>query len=343
MRNLIHIFLFFSLSLVLHGCIDLAADCSNIPGKYYDIDDSTFNHYVELYKDGTFLHYCKREGHEYSHTGKWWEGRKNCMIELDGWEIYGQPLLRQLDGFNNAEFGSGMGNLMFWPTRKFLRIHPDGTNGFVKEKYAKDYFEEEEEERIADSIYWATKDTLFYNTGEIEAIGKLVKRQKYTQEGKVDVLHREGEWKEYYKNGQLKAIGVGGDNKKYGKKRGIWKFYDEKGNIDSLGGYTGGLSIGPWEYYHKNGKLREIGVYIYISGKYYKRDDWKVYNKEGKLIKVKKYPIREHSIDSLYRVEGYKPEFIEKNVKERIEYADEYYKEYKALKVKQDSIATLEK
>lgn len=326
------------LSYSLQSCLDLAADCSNIPGKYYDVEDSRMNHYVELFKDGTFLHYCKKEGKEYSHSGKWWRDQKHCAVGVDNWVIYGLPMLRQLNGFNGVKFGSGIGNMSFAPTKRFLRIDLDGTEGFVKEKYAKDYYEEEERERVRDSIYWATKDTLFYGTGEVKAIGKLVEVSKHVNDSVYFLKEKKGEWKWFYKNGVIKSIGRGGDSHKYN----IWKYYDKQGNLDSLGAYTENAKIGPWEYYHKNGQLRETGVYIYVyeTGVYLKRGDWPLYDQQGKLIRIMKYPSREFSLDSLYRQRGFKPEFIENDVKQRIEHADEYYNMYKK-EIKKKSLQVL--
>ncbi len=69
-------------------------------------------------------------------------------------------------------------------------------------------------------------------------------------------LEKIGEWKFYYKNGQLKSIGkYGKDSWKedYGKKIGKWQEYHENSQLKSSGKYQNGIKTGKWKYYDSNG------------------------------------------------------------------------------------------
>jgi antitoxin component YwqK of YwqJK toxin-antitoxin module len=62
---------------------------------------------------------------------------------------------------------------------------------------------------------------------------------------------RDGYWKEYYDNGNLRAEGTYAKDKKTGK----WKFYYNTGNVEQEGVYREGKPDGPWFWFYESGKL----------------------------------------------------------------------------------------
>ncbi|MGL5356884.1 MAG: toxin-antitoxin system YwqK family antitoxin [Cetobacterium sp.] len=98
-----------------------------------------------------------------------------------------------------------------------------------------------------------------------EVIGKYIKGEK------------EGTWKIYYENGNLKSVAkydngvligkfksyymnkeleVEGEYKN-GKKEGEWIYYYQNGEQESSGKYENDKKIKKWKYFNTNGKLRE--------------------------------------------------------------------------------------
>jgi antitoxin component YwqK of YwqJK toxin-antitoxin module len=65
---------------------------------------------------------------------------------------------------------------------------------------------------------------------------------------------KNGEWKEYYENGQLKIVGFYKD----GKQEGEWKEYHENGQLKSVGSFKNGRQEGEWKAYDENGQLKVI-------------------------------------------------------------------------------------
>jgi uncharacterized protein len=63
---------------------------------------------------------------------------------------------------------------------------------------------------------------------------------------------RDGLWKEYYLNGQLKSTGM----YDAGKRIGDWKFYYSNGQLEQTGSYSkDGKPDGPWTWYYITGEL----------------------------------------------------------------------------------------
>lgn len=62
----------------------------------------------------------------------------------------------------------------------------------------------------------------------------------------------EGEWKTYYKNGQIKAKGPF----KNGKKHGKWVFYYPDGKKEQEGSFNENVLSGQWTWYYHNGQIK---------------------------------------------------------------------------------------
>ena len=100
---------------------------------------------------------------------------------------------------------------------------------------------------------------MFDETGEIigsriyDDIGVLLSSGIIDKEGK-----RDGDWKDYFRDGNLRAEGKYVDNLREGK----WIFYFPVGSVEQVGNYRNGLENGEWIRYHDNGN-------IYIEESYF--------------------------------------------------------------------------
>ena len=79
--------------------------------------------------------------------------------------------------------------------------------------------------------------------------GKIVGEGIFTDEGK-----REGNWKEYFPDGTLKALGSYHNDNRIGK----WKFYYHTGQLEEIGAYIDGEPDSTWRWFYKSGKVLRI-------------------------------------------------------------------------------------
>jgi antitoxin component YwqK of YwqJK toxin-antitoxin module len=100
---------------------------------------------------------------------------------------------------------------------------------------------------------------------EYDETGKPVKAEIYDSgrvmaEGVLDTAGlQQGEWKEYYENGQMKSIG------KYlnGNKVGQWKYFYASSKVFEIGKYDNqGRQQGKWIWYFDNGKTRRESNFL---------------------------------------------------------------------------------
>lgn len=79
-------------------------------------------------------------------------------------------------------------------------------------------------------------------------------------------VHKDGEFKEYWLNGQVKNIGT----YKNDKKEGEWKEYDVEGKIKTMGIYKEDKKEGEWKVYNNRGNVDSIVLYKEDK----KEDEW---------------------------------------------------------------------
>ena len=91
----------------------------------------------------------------------------------------------------------------------------------------------------------------------------------------------EGEWLEYYENGQLKIKRNYKDDKLEGES--LW--YHKNGQLESKGNFKDDKKEGEWLHYRSNGKLWR--KYYYKDGK--KDGNWTWYDTYGNLIRTEIY------------------------------------------------------
>ncbi|CAL2093527.1 putative MORN repeat variant [Tenacibaculum sp. 190524A05c] len=322
--------LFFFISLIL--LVSCYPTCNNIAGKYYNIDEEGVEHFIQLKSNGEFIQYYKNKNLdiEISQESTWrYLDDDYCLIELFDYSVYKAS---DIDDYFGETLGTKRANILFFVNNRDLRITRDGSIQFIKEEFKEELVAHRKKRNADNEAFWEDVDTLYYSSGEIKEIGKIVDLPV-----EKDSIYRKGKWKEFYKNGSIKAEGI------YNRrKKGIWKFYYNTGELKAMGNYESNLKVGPWEYYHKNGVIKGEGIHIYIYtdsvNMQKKRGKWRYYNEEGRLMKVKTYKSVEKSLDSLFKAEKWKEEFIKENI---VKIKKDWYnpmQEYKAELRKQDSI-----
>jgi uncharacterized protein len=123
----------------------------------------------------------------------------------------------------------------------------------------------------------------YYESGKIKESGGFIEgkpvgiHRAYTEEGKIttstvyssvgtlegeglydDDGNRQGEWKEYFENGKVKASGKYKDN----RREGAWKYFFENGTVEQKGQYKNGKEDGIWTWYYPNGTLLREDEYV---------------------------------------------------------------------------------
>lgn len=104
---------------------------------------------------------------------------------------------------------------------------------------------------------------VFYNeNGEItnakifDDNGRVMSEGLLTEDGK-----KEGNWKNFYEDGEVKSQGVYKNNRQTGE----WKFFYKQGVSEQIGNFNNGYFDGEWKWFNKAGKL--VKVEEYVKGK----------------------------------------------------------------------------
>ncbi len=113
--------------------------------------------------------------------------------------------------------------------------------------------------------------------------GKVIGARIYDNNGKVvaegivtEKGEKEGKWKFYYENGQVRAEGRYVRN----MRTGTWKFYDRNGRIEQTGSYRNGKPEGTWQWFYEDGTLRREEEYF--NGK--EDGHYVEYDRDGNMI-----------------------------------------------------------
>ncbi|MDR0368417.1 MAG: hypothetical protein LBH82_04675, partial [Bacteroidales bacterium] len=101
-------------------------------------------------------------------------------------------------------------------------------------------------------------------------------RREYSPEGNVIQGYM-------FKNGILLGEGIVDEN---GKKQGDWKEYYETGELRAAGKYLHSRPIGKWKYYFENGKIEITGNYTRTGEK---DGEWIWYYSNGNLLSIENY------------------------------------------------------
>ena len=123
----------------------------------------------------------------------------------------------------------------------------------------------------------------YHSNGKLRTVAYFYKgvpdgiRREYSPEGEVvnsylfrngilmgegivdDNGEKQGEWKEFYETGEVRAAGKYANSKPTGK----WKYYFENGKVEIAGSYTKkGQKDGEWIWYYPNGNILSVDNYV---------------------------------------------------------------------------------
>ncbi len=183
----------------------------------------------------------------------------------------------------------------------YFKTYDEAGNLISTEKYING-----EKEKKAEALSHLEVRTDYYPDGKIKVQATYNKkglpegiRREYSKSGKVkkayifrngkmiakgvftDAGQREGFWKEFYLDGNLKAVGF------YTKdlKTGLWKYYYHDGHIEEIGKYVNNDPDSVWRWYYPNNNL------LRTENFYEGQEDgtYKEYDVHGKLITTGEY------------------------------------------------------
>ncbi len=124
----------------------------------------------------------------------------------------------------------------------------------------------------------------YHANGKIKTVAYFYKgvpdgiRREYSSEGEVVKGYM-------FRNGILVGEGIIDDD---GKKQGDWKEFYETGELRAAGKYTDSKPVGKWRYYFETGKTEITGTY---TRKGQKDGEWIWYYSNGNILSVENYVI----------------------------------------------------
>ena len=101
-------------------------------------------------------------------------------------------------------------------------------------------------------------------------------RREYAEDGTITAGY-------FFSNGKIVGEGI---VKEDGLKNGDWKEYFQSGDLKAEGKYTNGIKTGKWTYYHKSGNVEQTGIYD-KSGR--PKGDWVWYYPSGNILREEAY------------------------------------------------------
>ncbi len=124
--------------------------------------------------------------------------------------------------------------------------------------------------------------TDYYPNGKVKVVGTYTKdgvpegvRREYNEQGQVERSF-------IFRYGRIVGEGIFTDA---GQKQGNWKEYYIDGNLKATGNYINDLHEGIWKYYYKNGQLEEIGKYVNNAPD----STWYWYFSDGNLLRKEQF------------------------------------------------------
>jgi antitoxin component YwqK of YwqJK toxin-antitoxin module len=123
----------------------------------------------------------------------------------------------------------------------------------------------------------AIKDGLIFKKGELTPYTGEINDTLGGKIFKYSVIEgkKSGEFKTYFKSGQLEMIGQIKENLNQGK----WTYYYQSGQVESEGTFKDDLPDGKWKWFYENGNIKEEGNYV----KGDREGRWMLYDEEGKI------------------------------------------------------------
>ncbi|MBU2652136.1 MAG: hypothetical protein KKA81_14495 [Bacteroidetes bacterium] len=167
------------------------------------------------------------------------------------------------------------------------------TEGTYKHGIKHGYFKEYDE---SGGLISAAKFQEGEKLTNVQELKPLDVKTEYYPSGKVKIQATykddkpEGVWREYNEEGEIEksfifkngvVIGEGIISEK-GEKNGFWKEFFDNGILKAEGNYDKDIRTGKWVFYHDNGKIEQTGVYD-DTGK--PEGDWRWYYPSGLLLR----------------------------------------------------------
>jgi hypothetical protein len=117
MRSTVASFLGLLILTLNNGCLDLSECPEEVTGKYVCNNDPNATNYLELNKDGSFLHYYRIGDKIITDTGNWNRSENGyCEIEFSNWKTFNES------GLDFEKYARGI----LFVKGKSLDITPDG-------------------------------------------------------------------------------------------------------------------------------------------------------------------------------------------------------------------------
>lgn len=273
---------------VKFGCAEKFDTLGNVIEELFFVNGILQGEKTWYYSDGSIRKTVKVENGEY--VGEAIEYRENGDIITI--EVYDNGFLQDKQVINRYdENGNKTGIWREYHPNGVVKAeikYRDGKQDGVQKYYNKKgkLIEIErmiygEADTTADQVALLTLHKEFHPNGKVKSIGAMKNGLKdgvfrlYNENGELitgniyekDTLVAEGfisadgiyngDWKLYYKNGQLKAEGA----YENGVQTGKWIYYFENGRIEQKGTLKENKYVGYWEWYYPNGQLKRTETY----------------------------------------------------------------------------------
>ncbi len=108
---------------------------------------------------------------------------------------------------------------------------------------------------------------VYYESGELKELGEYLDNKRSglwithfedgVKRGEIEYAEDHGRYTEYYHSGNVFADGPRSGTRNVGH----WRYYDEKGVLQSEGDYVNGKKQGEWKNYYPGGKVSSSGSY----------------------------------------------------------------------------------
>lgn len=271
-----------------NGCAREFDSLGNVIKELFYVDNVLSGDVQEFYPTGELKKQLTYE--DGKEVGVAYEFSKEGEVITE--EVYEDGFLKERDEFNRYdENGKKTGKWREFYPNGVLKSEvqfKDGEMNGLKKEYNKKGKLVDISKMIDDSVSTNSDDIVlielykeYYPSGKVRLVGGISNGLKsgiyreYSQEGELvngyiyekDTMiaegfvrfdgNYEGEWKQYYKTGKIKATGTYED----GVKSGKWVYYFANGKKEQEGTFKNNVLSGQWIWYFQNGQTRRIEYY----------------------------------------------------------------------------------
>lgn len=243
---------------IKNGWTELFNDRGILLAQIFYIEDKEENFAAEFEEDGrivNILEYRKGSLLKKNRVNRYDKQKQKTGLWVETDSLY--RIQKSIQYLNNMKNG-------------FLKEYDSNGNLVKLEKYINDILQAEEKE-----LNKVKLQKSFFENGNVKSQGSFIEgtpvgihtyydslgnaeNARYylsgflVSEGRVDNQGRkQGEWKEYFSNGNVKSVGSYLDD----LKTGSWKYFFSEGQKEQTGDYLKGLPTGRWNWFYEDGKL----------------------------------------------------------------------------------------